>query len=119
MWLPCGKSDSQVEPGFSVLESFGGDGVKITFPEQHVVLPPDFDLSSILRVEEHAIFWLDRSDMGAHRHDLAPGEPAPDGDCRRDKDSAATAPLPGLVVGRDQNPIVQHADRQPALVQTG
>src|SRR5215211_1305081 len=78
MWLPCGKSDSQVEPGFSVLESFGGDGVKITFPEQHVVLPPDFDLGSGLRVEEHAIFWLDRSDMGAHRHDLAPGEPAPD-----------------------------------------
>jgi hypothetical protein len=93
--------------------------MKVPLTEQDVVPAPDLNLGSVLRVEQHPIFWLDRSDMCSHRNDLAPGEPAPDSDCRRDQDPTATASFPGLVVGRYQHPIVQHADRQPTFVKTG
>src|SRR5215216_1482480 len=92
--------------------------MKIPLSEEHVVPTPHLDLGSVFRVEQHPIFWLDRSDMGSHCNNLAPGEPTPDCDCGGDQDPAATASLPWLGFGRDKHPIVQHPDRQPTLVQT-
>jgi hypothetical protein len=115
--LLCEGTDSQVKASLPILESFGRNGVKITFPEQHVVLASHLDLGSVLRVEQHSIFWLDRPDIGTHRHDLAPSESPPDCDRRRNQDPPAAAPLAWFVVGRDQHPIMEHADRQPAFVQ--
>jgi hypothetical protein len=92
--------------------------MKITLPEQHVVLASHLDFGSVLGVEEHSIFWLDRPDIGSYRNHLAPSEPAPNCDCCRNQDSPAAAPLAWLVVGRHQHSIMEHADRQPTLVQT-
>ena len=91
--------------------------MKITFSEQHVVLAPYLDLGSVLRVEQHSIFGLDRPYIGTHCNYLAPRESPPDCDCRGNQDSPTAASLAWLVVGRYEHPIMEHADRQPAFVQ--
>src|SRR5215207_2049263 len=112
------STNSEVEAGFPVLKPLGGNGMEIAFPKQHIVLAPHFDLSSVLGVEQHSILRFHRPDIGSYRNNLAPGEPAPDCNRRRNYNSAAATSLPGLIVGRDQHPIMQHPDWKPALVQT-
>ena len=91
--------------------------MKITLPEQHVILAPNFNLSSVLGIEQHTIGCLDRPDVGTHSNDAAPGEPASDCHCRGDQDSAAAASLARLIVGRDQHAIMQHPDGKCTLIQ--
>src|SRR6478735_1509905 len=86
--------------------------MQVTLSEQDVVLSAELHLRTILRIEEHAVPHLHRTHVGAGRHDQSPGQPTADGDGGGDDDAATAAPLARLAFGGDQDPIVQHPNRE-------
>src|SRR4051812_9657124 len=90
--------------------------MKITFAKQYVVLASDLYLGPILGVEQHPICRLDGPDVSSDCDDVTPGQPASDRHRCGDHDACTAAPLTRLVVGRDEDPIMQHSDRQRTLI---
>src|SRR3954466_10509139 len=64
---------SEVKPG-AALDAFGGHGVDVPLAQDQVFLASDFDLVAVLRVEQHAVAWLDISNVRAYSNDLGPDQ---------------------------------------------
>jgi hypothetical protein len=63
---------SQVQAGVFVFNASRGDGVQITFTQQHVGRALKFDLGSVFGVEQHPVADLDLPHVLPGRRDRTP-----------------------------------------------
>ena len=108
---PASSHRSEVEAGLAVPEPLGGDRVQVTLAQQDVLLAAHLDLGLVLGVEQHPVADLDGAHVRAHGRHPRPGQPAAHRGGGGDHDAAGRAALTGLGVERDQDPVVQHPDR--------
>ena len=102
----------QIKTRLAVRESSGGDGVHISFAKEYVRLPPNLDLSPIVRVEQHPITDLDGTYIGTSGDHPCPRQPPAHLCRRRNHDPGRRTPLACVAVHSHEDPVVEHADRQ-------
>ena len=90
--------------------------MNVTLAQHDVVGSVHLDLVAIFRVEQHLIAGFDVANVRADCDDSGPGEALADlGSCR-DQDAAAAATLPVGLPQLDENPVVEHFDREAVVV---
>ena len=80
------------------------------------VSPLQLDLTTVLRLEEHAVGQLHGADVGTDADDLGPDQPLADLRGRRDHDAAGRTTLAVGAVLLDQDAVVEQLDRQRVSV---
>src|SRR5918995_7034582 len=106
------EADSQVESGFPVAQTLRCNSVYVALPEQHIVLASNLHLGTVSGIEQNTIVDLDHADVVADRYHDTPGQAAANSHGCRYQNAAATASLPGFLLGRHENPVMKHLNRQ-------
>jgi len=107
-----GRQTLDVQAGAALFKALGGDGVNVTLAQNDVIGTADFDLVPVVRIKEHLVTELHRSDVWADSFDSCPCESFADlGGCRNQNAAIGTT-ITFALIYVDQDSVGQHLDRK-------
>ena len=101
-----GSACSEVQAGGVRLHPLGSHRVYVPLPQQYVLLAVQFDLGTVLRVEQDPVPHYDRAYVGADADHRSPGQAPAHGSGGRDDDPGTGTALALGPVQADQDTVM-------------